>query len=218
MSAMIFIQNKYTSIYYTIIARAQARVLADDTYTEIHHIVPKSLGGSNSKDNLVALTAREHFICHRLLVKMTSGTNRSRMSHAVWAMLVRGKKTDKGRITSRTFETARQEAAKAASLLLTGIKRSEQTKQKMSKPKSSEHTAFLVNRCLEMTAARNGKPAHNKGQTGINSPLFNKPKSEQHKQKLRKPKEKVTCPHCGLVGGVNQLKRWHFDNCRTIAP
>ena len=32
-------------------------------YYEKHHIQPKSLGGSNKKENLVRLTAREHFIC-----------------------------------------------------------------------------------------------------------------------------------------------------------
>lgn len=38
-------------------------------YTELHHVIPKSLGGSDSKKNLVRLTAREHFIAHALLVR-----------------------------------------------------------------------------------------------------------------------------------------------------
>lgn len=25
---------------------------------------------------------------------------------------------------------------------------------------------------------------------------------------------KVKCPHCGVVGGTNVIKRWHFDNCK----
>ena len=29
-----------------------------------------------------------------------------------------------------------------------------------------------------------------------------------------KPKEKVTCPHCGKVGGKNVMGLWHFDNCK----
>lgn len=28
------------------------------------------------------------------------------------------------------------------------------------------------------------------------------------------PKKKATCPHCGLFGSVNNLKRYHFDNCK----
>jgi len=39
-------------------------------YTEIHHILPKSMGGTDIKSNLVILTGREHFIAHQLLVKM----------------------------------------------------------------------------------------------------------------------------------------------------
>lgn len=146
---------------------------------------------------------------------MTAGIDKSKMSHAVWAMLVRGKETDKGRITSRTFEIARRDAAEAASLILTGIKRSEKTKQNMRKPKSVEHTKFLIKQCIELATARRGKPAHNKGQTGINSPLFNKPKSEKHKQNMRKPKEKATCIHCGLIGSAGHLKRYHFNKCKS---
>ena len=47
--------------------------------------------------------------------------------------------------------------------------------------------------------------------------LRGKPLKEEHKEKMRKPKEKGICPHCSLVGGVNQLKRWHFDNCKKRA-
>ena len=36
-------------------------------YFENHHIIPKCLAGTNDSENLVLLTAREHFICHKLL-------------------------------------------------------------------------------------------------------------------------------------------------------
>ena len=36
-------------------------------YYENHHILPKCLGGLNNEENLILLTAREHFICHKLL-------------------------------------------------------------------------------------------------------------------------------------------------------
>lgn len=39
-------------------------------YTEKHHIVPRCMGGSNEKTNLVRLTARAHFVVHRLLCKI----------------------------------------------------------------------------------------------------------------------------------------------------
>ena len=40
-------------------------------YYELHHIKPKSLGGDNSKENLVLLTFEEHLLAHYLLWKIT---------------------------------------------------------------------------------------------------------------------------------------------------
>jgi 5-methylcytosine-specific restriction endonuclease McrA len=74
-----FIQNKYTKIYFQLMEKRRNFPLSKkDVYCETHHIIPKSLGGSDTPDNLVNLTAREHFIAHRLLTKMTEGVaNRS---------------------------------------------------------------------------------------------------------------------------------------------
>ena len=38
-----------------------------EEYHETHHIIPKCMGGSNDKENLIDLFAREHFEAHRLL-------------------------------------------------------------------------------------------------------------------------------------------------------
>ena len=56
--------NKYQKWYDQLIGRARNRTI--EGYVERHHIVPKSLGGTNEKGNLVALTAREHWIAHML--------------------------------------------------------------------------------------------------------------------------------------------------------
>jgi hypothetical protein len=55
----------YQKIYDQIIERAKNRELVG--YKERHHIVPKCIGGSDDSNNLVYLTAREHFLCHWLL-------------------------------------------------------------------------------------------------------------------------------------------------------
>jgi 5-methylcytosine-specific restriction endonuclease McrA len=39
-------------------------------YVERHHILPKSLGGTDESNNMVSLTAREHWIAHLLLHKI----------------------------------------------------------------------------------------------------------------------------------------------------
>ena len=80
----MYLPNKYTRVYGQIINRAKSR--DTEGYVEKHHIIPQSLGGSNDSTNIVKLTAREHFICHLLLTKMVSGSNKSKMYQAAWMM------------------------------------------------------------------------------------------------------------------------------------
>lgn len=67
----IFMQNKYSRWYFSIIEKARSLNRTKGTeYFESHHIIPKSMGGTNDLFNLVLLTAREHFIVHCLLPRM----------------------------------------------------------------------------------------------------------------------------------------------------
>jgi NUMOD3 motif len=111
-SAMIFIANRYTRIYFSIIENARARVLSKDQYKETHHIIPRSMGGDNSSYNLVDLTAREHFICHKLLVRMTEGESRGKMAFAL--VLMSGKRG------SKIYDSTRKLLAEGLSYLHTG--------------------------------------------------------------------------------------------------
>jgi len=58
----------YQKHYNRLIERARIRTI--EGYRERHHIVPKCLGGSDEKDNLVELTPEEHYVAHQLLVKI----------------------------------------------------------------------------------------------------------------------------------------------------
>jgi 5-methylcytosine-specific restriction endonuclease McrA len=53
-----FLENKYSKWYFNIVANARFRVL--EGYSEKHHIIPKSLGGQDSDENLVSLYTCEH--------------------------------------------------------------------------------------------------------------------------------------------------------------
>lgn len=114
---MIFINNKYTVWYNSIIQRASIRD-KPTVYSERHHILPKSLGGSDAPDNLVRLTAREHFICHQLLTKMTIGNQRIKMLHAL-GKFIQNNHLQQRNITSRQYEIARKAIIEAR----TGTKR-----------------------------------------------------------------------------------------------
>ena len=106
----MYLQNKYTKWYNNIINNAKTRILND--YSERHHIVPKSLGGSNSRDNLVSLTAREHFICHWLLTKMTEGQHKMKMCMALVMMRASHKKHQRYStpLTSKVYAQIKEKA------------------------------------------------------------------------------------------------------------
>lgn len=75
----------YQKIYNDIIGKAKVRGWTRKTagvYVEKHHITPRSLGGNNAPDNLVFLTAREHFLAHWLLYKFVEGRNKIKMARA----------------------------------------------------------------------------------------------------------------------------------------
>ena len=75
---------------------------------DMHHILPRSWGGTDDQFNLVRLLPREHFIAHLLLIKLASSSNEKRkMLYAVHRMIPRGKRT------SRMYESIRAEWIKA---------------------------------------------------------------------------------------------------------
>lgn len=74
-----------------------------DCYKEHHHIIPKALGGSDSLDNLVYLTAREHYIAHLLLTRITEGIYKSKMVNAVFCMI----NLNNTKVSSKIYEKLR---------------------------------------------------------------------------------------------------------------
>lgn len=131
---MIFIDNKYTHWYYNIITNAQSRTPPLDVYTEKHHVIPKSLGGSNAQNNLVTLTAREHFLCHWMLTKMTSGESKKSMIFALRMLRAASTKHQRHNtlLTARVYESIRKVHSAYLSATLKGRVVSDATKEKMS--------------------------------------------------------------------------------------
>jgi hypothetical protein len=59
----------YSAIYEKIMYRAKNRESITG-YIENHHIIPRCMGGTDEKENIVPLTPEEHYVCHQLLVKI----------------------------------------------------------------------------------------------------------------------------------------------------
>ena len=175
-------ENKYRKWYNSIICTAQNRVL--DCYTETHHILPKSLGGTDNLENLVKLTAREHFICHMLLVKFIEEKDRNKMVRAVIMMKASNNLQDRY-INSRLYEKMRIDFSREQSLKMSGKnnpyygkKHSIETRRKMSESKKGLHnnswntgltkdtSEKLKDVGEKISLAKKGVPSPKKGKPG----------------------------------------------------
>lgn len=85
-------------------------------YCETHHIVPRSLGGSDESENLINFTAREHYVAHKILVKMylqlyeVESKQYRKMVAALFFMTT--SKRWAGKISSKMYESLKTQFAK----------------------------------------------------------------------------------------------------------
>jgi len=222
----MYLHNKYTRIYYQIVERAKNRIISG--YTENHHIIPKSLGGSNKKDNIVALTAREHFICHWLLTKMTTDDNQRKMAYACKRMMTANSGQKRYKVTGRKYQLLRTQMN---SMLKGRVFTDEwKNKLKLSAQKRAKNIPDS-----ERTMRAEGIAQRNKNRKGEKRPwmqgdknyfyhnkflgeqnhFFGKKHSSETLEKLKIPKPRMCCIHCKQeIGGESNLSRWHGDHCK----
>lgn len=192
----VFLHNKYSKWYFNIISSAQART-TNLTYFEKHHILPKSLGGKNTKENLVNLTAREHFICHWLLTKMVLTTkHRYQMWNAFSCMLYRKNSSQQRyQISSKKFETIKKAGAAIKSQLWSG-----QNNPMYNKTHSTESRE-------KMKIAATGRIRSSEYKENLSKSLKNKPKSEKHKDNMKVGASKRWTPEARELWGIKMKER-----------
>lgn len=169
----------YERIYNQIINRAKNRVL--ECYTEKHHIVPRCMNGSDEKTNLVSLTAREHFICHQVLVRMYP--ENTKLKFALWAMCnMKSKRQSRYTPSSRIYESIKEEVVRMISEKKKGVKLSEEHKQKtretLSGRKRPKDVIDKIHRTRKQNEWRHSDETKKK-MTGRNL-------SEKHKENISK--------------------------------
>lgn len=149
-----FNDSKYTNWYLAIVSRGKLERNLD--LKEKHHILPRSMSGTNEQENITTLTPREHFICHLLLTKMVSGLNRSKMLTAFWLMSSQSKHRHLYRTNAMSYEMARRFVIEANSIRHSdpkfaamhsnntklGMRRPE-SYSKIKKPKTENHKKTL---------------------------------------------------------------------------
>jgi len=210
---MLFIDNKYTQWYLQIVKKGKARTILNE-YSEKHHIIPKSLGGPDTKINLVRLTAREHFLCHWLLTKMVEPALLKKMEHAFWRMLVKGgDHQHRYRTNSRTYESLRLKYGS----LRKGTKQSEESKRKVSNANIGK---IPWNKGIPRTVEEKNLISQKRKETAKKVGVWNQGKRHSHETLLKiteraKMRIKHVCPHCAKETTGSNYYRWHGDNCRA---
>lgn len=194
MSASIFIDNKYTRIYYKIVNRAQQRVKPEG-YLEKHHIIPQSFfksknktgwlsGDPNAKKNCVFLTAKEHYICHLLLIKMTEGRAYYKMAHAMMRLA-------NGLSTRQYVSCTRYESVKKLfSEAKKGRPCSPETREKirqgnLKRPPTSDETRKKLS-----AAAKRRKGFTEEGRRRVSEAGKNRIVTEEMKENLREARKR----------------------------
>lgn len=131
----------WARVYNQLMIRAIPRGLNKRNlgyYVERHHVIPKSMGGSDSADNFVLLTGREHLLAHRLLCKMYPES--SSLFFALYQMTI--DQRDRGyTISSRLYEKAKIKFASNQLGDLNPARRPE-VREKMSLTRKGKPSAF----------------------------------------------------------------------------
>ena len=102
------------AIYNSIIQKAKSedRKKGKGMYYERHHIIPKCLGGKDIKENLILLTAKEHYLCHKLLCEIYPENDK--LAFAFWNMCRPSNRHHKRYIVSgRAYIAAREHLSTA---------------------------------------------------------------------------------------------------------
>lgn len=173
--------------------------ISNDFYTELHHILPKCMGGTDDSSNLVRVPANVHYELHKLLAE----TYKTHNLNVAWAMM-----------SYRNHAEISKEEYEASKMLHSEYMRtrivSSKTRQKMSasaklrtgdknpffgKTQSNESKAKIANKkmgnkCglgyIHTHEARLKMSMASASRTGDKNPFFGQTHSQETKDKISK--------------------------------
>lgn len=197
--------------YHKFIDRLRNQVV--DGYCEKHHILPRSLGGSDDPSNIICLTVRQHYVAHWMLWKAYGG------AMAVAFDYMSGIKRYGSRLPSRTVEALKADVSKRISERLVSTEtRQKQSQAKLGKKLTPEHIEKVrQTRIGKKMPAEFGKKV-SEAKRGIATRGTGWSHSEASLAKIvasNLNRQIIVCPHCTKsVKDHGGAKRWHFDRCK----
>ena len=214
----------YQTHYNNLIETRRHRILKEDEYYEKHHIIMKSMGGTDHSSNLIFLTAKEHFIAHLLLWKIHRN---KQTAYAFHLMSNRnGKKYKEAREAASFANSIEKKGKPFANNSETyikskiGLKKSETHKKNIGDanrgrilPPMTDETKLNIAKALSgkpksLEAIENMKVSAKKAQAG-------RTYSAEEKEKRSLNIKMYKCEHCSKeIKGHLNFKKWHGDNCK----
>lgn len=225
---MIIYSQKYYTKYNQIVKHYKDLDLKKSKAfdTEIHHITPKSMGGDNSKENLVRVTARVHFLLHWMLCRIY----RTKEMAYAWNMMCVNHTNGK-RYNGKSYEYARKLFGYCVSIRQTGTPLSSEHKRSISE--SNKGRRFTDDHRNNISNSKKGKIHSAQSRANMAESKKGKTHTNETKAKMslsrrgtkcsaevrynmamaQQTRLAVSCPYCTKTGKAN-MKRWHFDKCK----
>lgn len=211
----------YKKQYDLLIEKAKQRktVLG---YKENHHIIPKCMGGPDTPENIIELTAREHYVAHHLLYNHYRSPQ---LAYAWFAMLLTSDNQER-QYTNRQYEMAKLAMSCGARqrALTNNVMNDPVVRKKVALHLRSTTQRDLIRRTSNTPEARRKKsisvsrwmnsPEGKQFQARRVGKMVGIPRSKETKQKCSaaqkgKPKPKVQCTNCGMYVDKGNLARYH---------
>lgn len=220
--------SKYVKMYVAIIHN-RLNNGHSETYSEKHHILPRCTASIfetsdiESKNNIVNLTAREHYICHKLLSKVDFGkTINKKLKYAYCCMAFKqgdgGSLTRKYKITSREYDNAKR--------IMSAIQKeyhwsqTESGRKRLSAIRKSIAANMSVDKKLaiskRLSDAGKGKPKSDSHKNKISAATLGVKKTRTPKLIAAQEKQRETkhiCPKCSRSFDMLNFNRYHGDKC-----
>jgi hypothetical protein len=176
----------YQRIHDAIINRARNRTLQG--YYEKHHVIPRCIDVKSKE--IVNLTAREHFIIHKLLCEIYPGNHK--LIHAYWLMANKAQSGNQQRdynVSSKEYQKLKEQIRDIKSVTMKG-----NTFSKGNIPWNKNKSVGLF---------------------GDDNPAKRLEVRKKISDALTgRQLEKKQCPYCNKKGWPSNMYRWHFDYCK----
>jgi len=213
----------YQNVYDNIIAKAKyenrvklVKFNVNYVYYERHHIIPKCMDGNNDGNNLVLLTAKEHYVCHKLLTYIYPGNRKIVLA---FHYMTFNKRINRYIKSSRDYTYAKElisktpvskESKEKNKQKHLGKRYSSEINKKKGRPKEKHH---LWQKHHKKESNEKNRQKHLGNTNSIGCIRSEKMKLSISNKIKNLPREE--CQHCHRMFQHSAIIQYHGDKCKS---